>query len=112
MKNRCQWGLGNEVRQAQVISFAEEDIMWEKGVLGVDTPDKLLKTLVYMLGLSCALRAGKEHRALRSIGRNSQFSFHYDDDGYRYLLYREDLCTKTNRGGIKHKKFSNSASKV
>lgn len=106
MKVRCQSGLGNNVRQAQVITFQEEDIMWNTGVLGVDSLQKLLDTLVYLLGLSCALRAGKEHRVLRSVGRNSQFTFHYDDDGYRYLMYREDLCTKTNRGGIKHKKYS------
>lgn len=80
--------------------------MWQKGILGVDTPQKLLHTLVYLLGLSCALRAGKEHQVLRALDRNSQFSIHYDDDGYRYLLYREDLLTKTNRRGIKHKKYT------
>lgn len=106
MKSRCQCGLGNDVCQAQVITFQEEDIMWEKGVLGAETPAKLLNTLVYMLGLSCALRAGKEHRALRSIDHKSQFSVNYDDDGFRYLLYCEDLCSKTNKGGIKHKKYT------
>lgn len=106
MKTRCRSGLGNSVRQAEVITFEEEDLMWQKGVLGTDTPQKLLGMLVYLLGLSCALRAGKEHRVLRALDRNSQFSVHYDDDGYRYLLYREDLCTKTNRGGIKHKKYT------
>lgn len=106
MKVRCRSGLGNSVRQAQVITFEEEDRMWQNGVLGVDTPEKLVRTLVYLLGLSCALRAGKEHRVLRALDRNSQFCLRYDDDGYRYLLYREDLCTKTNRGGIRHKKYT------
>ena len=44
-----------------------------------------------MLGLACALRAGKEHWALRSIGFRSQLSFHCDDNGVEYLLYREDI---------------------
>ena len=35
---------------------------------------------------------------------NSQFTFHVDDNGYRYLEYREDIGTKTNQGGLKHKK--------
>lgn len=106
MKVRCRSGLGNNVKQAQVITFQEEDLMWSKGILGVDTPQKLLDTLVYMLGLSCALRAGKEHRALRSLDHNSQFCIKYDDEGYKFLFYREDLCNKTNRGGIKHKKYT------
>ena len=38
--------------------------MWNCGVLGRNSPVKLLETLVYMLGLNLGLRSG-EHRKLR-----------------------------------------------
>lgn len=82
MKSHCSHGLGNNVHQAQVITFDEEELMWQKGVLDHDSPEKLLHTLVYLLGLSCTLCAGKEHHALRSLdSKDSQFSVKYDDDG-------------------------------
>ena len=71
MKRRCQEGVGNNVRHAQILSYDEDDLMWRNSILGVDDPVKLLKMLVFVLGMSCALRAGKEHRSLRSIGFNS-----------------------------------------
>ena len=59
-----------------------------------------------MLGLSCALRAGKEHCSLHSIGFRSQLSFHYDNYCVRYLLYREGIGGKTNKSGLKHHKVA------
>ena len=104
MKKRTILGLGNHVRQAQVITFADEERMWNLGVLGSNTPKKLIDTILYKVGLCCALRAGKEHRSLRSIGCDSQFKFKYDIDGQLYLEYREDVGLKTNKGGLKHTK--------
>ena len=57
MKNRTRAGLG-EVKKAGIISFAMEEILWAKGVLGEDTPIQLLFTVFYLLGLHCALRGG------------------------------------------------------
>ena len=56
--------------------------------------------MVFSLGMSCALCAGKEHRALRSMGFNSQISWRIASDGQRYFVYREDAGLKTNKGGI------------
>jgi hypothetical protein len=64
MKELSSRGLGIERRRAEVISEEQEDIMWSKGILGTDSPQKLLDTLVYLLGLHFALRAGQEHRNL------------------------------------------------
>ena len=106
MTDRCSRGIGNVVRQAQVLSFADEDHLWNIGLLGSSHPQQLLNMVVFALGLSCALRARKEHRSSHSIGFRSQLLFHYDDQGTHYLLYREDIGGKTNKGGLKHRKVS------
>ena len=56
-----------------------------------------------MVGLNCALRAGKEHHNLCSI--QGQFAWMFDDNGTQYLRYHEDIGHKTNKGGIKSRKI-------
>ena len=57
-----------------------------------------------MVGLHCALRAGKEHRSLRSIPFDSQFQWIYDKvQGVHFIRYTEDIGLKTNKGGLKHR---------
>ena len=60
MKLRCQQGVGNTLHQAQVLSYEDENTLWNSGLLGVDMPTKLLNILVFSLGMSCALEAGKD----------------------------------------------------
>ena len=103
MKLRLEQGVANTLCQAQVFSHEDENTLWNSGLLGVDTLTKLLNTLVFGLEMSCAMQAGKEHQ---SISFDSQFSWHYEDVGNLYLEYREDIGTKTNKGGLKHKKLS------
>ena len=104
MKSNTSAGIGISVRQADVLTFSDEDYLWRNGFLGKTNPQQLLDTVVFLLGMSCALRAGKEHRALCSMGFNSQISWHMDRDGNRYFTYREDIGLKTNKGGLKHRK--------
>ena len=101
MKELSSRGLGLDKKRAEVISAEQEDIMWCKEILGRDTPQKLLDTLLFQLGLHFALRAGQEHRNLR-IGENSQITICSELDGTKYLRYKEDV-SKTNRGGLQHK---------
>ena len=65
MKRLQAVGLGTGQRKAEVISFEDEELMWEKGILGDDNPQSLLDTMLFMNGLYFALRGGKEHRKLR-----------------------------------------------
>ncbi|XP_046377831.2 uncharacterized protein KIAA1958-like [Haliotis rufescens] len=97
MKLLARKGIGVEKRQADVITEQQEDVLWETGILGEDTPQKLLDTLVYLIGLNFALRAGDEHRYLRS-GSNSQLQLLMSSNGVKQLKYTEDI-SKTNRGG-------------
>ena len=105
MKMRTSLGIGINVRKADVISKTDEDILWCRNVLGTQNPEQLLHTVLYVVGLSCALCAGKEHRSLRSIPFNSQFIWLTDDNGSYFLRYKEDIGLKTNKGGLKHRKF-------
>ena len=105
MKECTSAGLGITVRKADIITKMDEDILWHRGILGTENPEQLMHTVLYLVGLYCALRAGKEHRNLRSIPFDSQFSWMFDDSGVTYLQYREDVGLKTNKGGLKHKKL-------
>ena len=67
MKKLTSEGVGITVRKADIISKTDEDILWNRGVLGTENPEQLLHTVLYFVGLHCALRAGKEHRNLRCI---------------------------------------------
>ena len=104
MKKRASDGLGNGVCQAQVLSFMDEDSLWSLGLLGTHSPTVLLDTVVFLLGMSCRLRAGEEHRSVRSPPFRSQFEFCYDEKCQLYFKYKEDLGLKTNKGGIKQRK--------
>ncbi|VDI47764.1 Hypothetical predicted protein [Mytilus galloprovincialis] len=66
MKERATEGLGaNTHKQADVISVDEETALYDKGIIGMDNPQQLLDTLLYLCGLHFALRGGNEHRRLR-----------------------------------------------
>ena len=101
MKQKASMGLGSEVKQVEALSVDQIDKLWNSGYLGEDEPKLLSKTILFLLGLNCALRAGKEHKALRRPGFNSQFKFGAAS-GQECLQYVEDFSTKCNKGGLKH----------
>lgn len=102
MQEKKKAGIGIRRKQAQVIDIDEEKLMWEKNVLGSDSPSKLVNTLVYLIGLNFALRGGQEHRNLR--WKNSQLQLMNAKDGKCFLRYTEDV-SKNNQGGLKHRKI-------
>ena len=83
--------------KAEPISVSEEEKMWELGILGDSTPEKLVDTILYLNGMHFALRAAEEHKSLKV---NLQFKVGYEDSiGLKYLKYTE--CTsKCNQGGL------------
>ena len=64
MKRLTRKGVGVATKQAEPITPHEEEIKWEKGVLGNQDPKTLLHTLVFLFGKFSALRSGEEHRSL------------------------------------------------
>ena len=105
MKAQVSHGIGISVRKANVITATDEDLLWSLGLLGTSHLDQLLNTVIFFVGKGFALRAGKEHRALRGLPFHSQFKFIKDSDGKIFLCYMEDIGLKTNKGGLKHRKI-------
>ncbi len=99
MKQRTAQGLGKEV-SAKVVSKTDEDKMWEAGVLGEEQPRQLCDTVLFLLGMNLALRGGEEHKKLRRPGFNPQITIGHNSDGMKCLIFDEDVCTKTNQGGL------------
>ena len=75
-------GIGAEVKHAAVISLEHEELLWQKGALGVHSPDSLLRAVFYTVGLHFCLRGGQEHRDLK----RSQFT-RIPKDGYDSSTY-------------------------
>ena len=69
-------GIGAEKSQARAVTEAEEDILWEKGILGWQTPLALRNAVFYHCGLYFCLRGGAEHLDLKY----SQFQVKYVQD--------------------------------
>ena len=91
MKERAQQNLGMVKKQAQFITLEHENQLWDRGVLGEDTPDKLRSTVMYLLGVNLGLRAGDEHYELcrDTSEKPSQLSFERANNGKHCLVYRE-----------------------
>ena len=81
MKARTIQGIGTSVKQAEVLSATDEDLLWLLGLLGTRMPHQLLHTVIFSIGKGFTLRAGKEHRALCGLSYDSQFTFMRDPDG-------------------------------
>ena len=103
MKARTVQGIGNSVKQAEVLSTMDEDL-WNLGCLGMSNPYQLLNTVIFAIGKGFVLRPGKEHMALCGFPFQSQFTFMQDPDGEVFLRYTEDIGLKTNKGGLRHRK--------
>ena len=100
MKRLRSTGLGVRPKRAEPITVNEENLMWEKGLLGSHSPQVLLHTMVYLCGLNFALRSGQEHRDLQL----SQIELVEHTDQPPYLVYTENI-SKNNRGGLEQRKM-------
>ena len=95
MKGCTKRGLGI-VKHATPILNKMENEMWSRGVLGKDTPDKLLKTVLFLIGVNFALHGGDEHKHLLRPGNNCQTVNNVDDDGFECLKFTDDPHSKKN----------------
>ena len=79
-----QNGIGADVKHTPVIS-PKEELLWERGILGTDTPLKLQRAVFYLVGKVFCVRGGQEQRNLKP----SQFKRHTKPD--RYVILKMDL---------------------
>lgn len=101
MKDLSAQGKRAKRESAAIITIQQEETMWQSGLVGEDNPKQFSRTLLYLIGMHFALRAGAEHRNLR-VGEDAQIKLRHDDsNGLYYLEYSEDV-SKTNQGGLDH----------
>ena len=89
-------GIGNTKRQAEPISLEEEEQLWATGQLGMHSPQALLDTIFYLIGVSFGLCGGQEHRQLQ--WNPPQITVVVVSGERKHLLYVEDV-SKNNCGG-------------
>lgn len=73
--------------------------------LDEQSPEQLRNTVLFLLGISFALRGGDEHRRLRCPGFDLQINVLKDEKGVKFLSFSEDLKSKTNQGGLSGRNF-------
>ena len=101
MKKLKSEGIGNTKRQAEPISLEDEELLWTTGQLGMHTPQALLDTMFYLIGVSFGLRGGQEHRQLR--WNPPQITVVAVRGERKHLLYVD--VSKNNCGGLKMRKL-------
>ncbi len=70
------------------------------GLLGDDSPEKLLNILIYLLGVYFVLRGIQEHKDLR-VGAYRQITVCFDEElQKKYLLYTP-TSMKNHQGGLR-----------
>ena len=95
MKERTAEGVVGRPERDPILD-EHEAILWDKGILGEDSPDKLRRTVFFLIGLKFGLRGLKEQHDLRRYP-DSQINI-VKIDGKDALVYRE-FQTKTRQGG-------------
>ena len=99
MKDRTRKGMG-VIKHLTPISLKTEEKMGTAWVLGEDTPDKLVKTVLFLIGVNFALHKGEEHKCLKHLGCDPQIVNHIDDDGFECLKFTNDPYSKMNQGDL------------
>ncbi len=100
IKKLTKDGVIHECQQSKPISVEEENMMWQTGLLGDDTPEKLVNILLYLISLYFALCACDKHKALK-VGSFGQFKIKVDyKTNLHYLEYMEHQ-SKSYQGGLK-----------
>ena len=97
MKRLRATGLGVKKKKAEAISSGDEDLLWEKGLLGMHNAQTLLDTMIFMCGLYFALRSGQEHRSLKID------QIELVECEHSYIIYTENV-SKNHSGGLGHRK--------
>ena len=72
-----------------MITAEMEDILWHTELLCHHSPQVLVDTMVYLMGLCFALRSGDDHTRLRH--KPSQLQLVEPPNSSPYLLHRKDV---------------------
>lgn len=98
MKLSTAAGSSLNAKPAGILCVSDEEKIWQSGVLGVDDPVRLTKTLFFLNGLHFALRGGVEHAGM--LLTQLQVAVRENEE---CLVYKE-ATSKTNQGGLNDKR--------
>ena len=92
-------GIGTSRKQAELVTFEEEEQLWEISILGNNNPESLLNAVFFLNGINLVLRGGEEHCGLKL----SQFTFGEmqdpDDPSSTLSFFRYEEHGSKNRAG-------------
>ena len=71
-------GVGTSIKETELLSVEDEQVIWAKNVMGTHSPKALLYALFFANGKNLCLRGGQEHHTL-------QFVFGKEDKGGEVL---------------------------
>ena len=97
-------GVGTETKHTPIITKEEENCLWDQGVIGVETPESLLRAVFYYNGKNFCLHRGSEHRALKV----SQLVRHTEPDRYVYT----ENGSKNRSGGLWQMRVENKVTPI
>ena len=52
-------------KRAEAISAVDENMLWDKNLLGDETPEQLISTMVFYIALYFSLHSGNKYRCFR-----------------------------------------------
>ena len=102
-------GIGTETKVTPVITEAEEDKLWDAGVMSLDNPTGLLRATFFYNGKNFCLRGGMEHRNLKLSQIQKQTSM-VDGRMINTYVYQE-FGSKNNQGGFSSLNLQNKVVK-
>ena len=88
-------GMGKRPNKAKSLTKEEEEILWQNGQLGNQTPRSLINTMWWLVTMHFGLRGRQEHHDMMV----EDFSIEKDDDGVEFITFSEGP-TKTRQGGL------------
>ena len=97
-----QQGKGNKPNRADAVSLADEEKLWELGVMGMDTPESLLNLLWFATTKLLGFRGVHETRQLRW----GDFEWVMDNNGQVNHIVWTERETKTRHGNNTHRAFA------
>lgn len=83
LKQRREANHARTAVKVEMITSEEENVLWEKGILGMDNSRSLLYAMFYIVGARIGIKSGVEQRLLK----HSQFKVIRKDCGKEVLRY-------------------------
>ena len=75
----------NQPKKAEVVNVEDENLQWDKNLLGDATPEQLFSNLVFYIGLLFSLHSGTKLRCFKFKPPQTELFVPPDDTAYLRL---------------------------